>query len=92
MNIPNLGKYACVGDLPFTVQKLNYHRGYGNIVVHDIDGKNNVTTHISKFNRIEPLNLPFGQHLPPARGPNPYQMFNSETTIAWSDRRFDQRT
>jgi hypothetical protein len=91
MNMPNLGKYASVGNLPFTTQKLNYHRGYGNIVVHDVDGKNNVTTHISKFNRIEPLTAPFGEHLPPARGPNPYQMFNSETSIAWATNNFDKR-
>lgn len=90
MNIPNLGKYASVGDLQFTPQKINYHRGYGNIVIHEVNGKNDVSTHISKFNRIEPLVGPFGEHLPPPRVNDKYQMSNPETTIAWADRNFDK--
>ena len=75
MNTPNLGKYASVCDLPYTTQKINYNRGYGNIV---------------KYNRIDPLQMPFASHLP---APNSltgekYQMFNPETTIAWADKRF----
>jgi hypothetical protein len=93
MNIPNLGKYASVGDLQFTPQKINYHRGYGNIVVHEVRGDNSVSTNITKFNRIEPLTGPFGEHLPPVNpnGTDKYQMFNAETTIAWSDKTFDQQ-
>ena len=88
MNIPNIGKYASVCDLPYTTQKLNYHRGYGNIVIHDVKGDNSVTTNITKFNRIDPLQMPFGEH-----GPNPvvgsnYKMSNPETTIAWADKPF----
>jgi hypothetical protein len=93
MNIPNLGKYASVCDLPYTSQKITYHRGYGNIVVHEVRGDNSVNTTINKFNRIEPLQMPFGDHLPknPA-GANGvgagYLMSNPETTIAWNDKRF----
>ena len=87
MNIPNLGKYASVCDLPFTTQKINYHRGYGNVVIHDVKGDNSVTTTINKYNRIDPLSLPFGNAQPPKNG-NTYEMPNSETTIAWTDKRF----
>ena len=88
MNIPNIGKYASVCDLPYTTQKLNYHRGYGNIVIHDVKGDNSVTTNITKFNRIDPLQMPFGEHVPsPVAGSN-YVMSNSETTIAWADNSF----
>lgn len=90
MNIPNLGKYASVGDLKFSSQKINYHRGYGNILIHEVSGTNNVSTHISKFNRIEPLTVPFGEHLPPQEGTDTYKMFNPETTIAWADKAFFQ--
>ncbi len=88
MNIPNIGKYASVCDLPYTTQKLNYHRGYGNIVIHDVKGDNSVTTNITKYNRIDPLQMPFGEHTPkPVQGSN-YVMANSETTIAWADHSF----
>ena len=87
MNIPNLGKYASVCDLPFTTQKINYHRGYGNVVIHEVKGDNSVNTSISKYNRIDPLNLPFGNSRPPKNG-NSYEMPNSETTIAWNNKRF----
>ena len=90
MNTPNLGKYASVCDLPYTTQKINYNRGYGNIVIHEVKGDNSVTTNIVKYNRIDPLQMPFASHLP---APNSltgekYQMFNPETTIAWADKRF----
>ena len=88
MNIANLGKYASVCDLPYTTQKINYNRGYGNIVIHEVKGDNSVTTNITKFNRIEPLQTPFASHLPNAVAGNSYQMFNPETTIAWADKRF----
>ena len=88
MNTPNLGKYASVCDLPYTTQKINYNRGYGNIVIHEVKGDNSVTTNITKFNRIDPLQLPFATHLPSAIAGNAYQMFNPETTIAWADKRF----
>jgi hypothetical protein len=88
MNIPNLGKYASVCDLPYTTQKITYWRGYGNIVVHEVKGDNSVSTSISKYNRIDPLQMPFGEHGPkPVEGSN-YTMPNSETTIAWADKRF----
>ena len=86
MNQPNLGKYASVSDLPYTTQKINYHRGYGNIVIHEVRGDNSVSTAITKYNRIDPLQMPFGEHGPkPANG---YQMPNPETSIAWADKRF----
>ena len=91
MNTPSLGKYASVCDLPYTTQKINYNRGYGNIVIHEVKGDNSVTTNITKYNRIEPLQLPFSYHLPNPTNPtngNGYQMFNPETTIAWADKRF----
>jgi hypothetical protein len=88
MNVPNLGKYASVCDLPYTTQKITYHRGYGNIVVHDVNGDNTVSTSITRFNRIEPLQLPFGSHLPPRVADSTYEMFNSQTTNAWADKRF----
>ena len=88
MNIPNLGKYASVCDLPYTTQKITYWRGYGNIVVHEVKGDNSVSTSISKYNRIDPLQMPFGEHGPkPVEGSN-YTMPNAETTIAWADKRF----
>jgi len=88
MNIPSLGKYASVCDLPYTTQKITYHRGYGNIVVHEVKGDNSVSTNISKYNRIDPLQMPFGMHAPkPISGSN-YEMPNPETTIAWADKRF----
>lgn len=90
MNISNLGKYASVCDLPYTTQKINYNRGYGNIVIHEVKGDNSVTTNITKYNRIEPLQMPFGNHLPNVVAGNNYQMFNPETTIAWADKRFNQ--
>jgi hypothetical protein len=88
MNIQNIGKYASVCDLPYTTQKINYHRGYGNIVIHDVRGDNSVTTNITKFNRIEPLQNPFGNSLPKPLEGNNYQMTNPETTIAWADKAF----
>ena len=90
MNIPNIGKYASVCDLPYTTQKINYNRGYGNIVIHDVKGDNSVNTSITKYNRIDPLQLPFGNTLPkPVEGSN-YQMSNPETTIAWNDKSFNK--
>jgi hypothetical protein len=88
MNIPNIGKYASVCDLPYTTQKLNYHRGYGNIVIHDVKSDNSVTTNITKFNRIEPLKMPFGEHLPNSVSGSNYTMSNPESTIAWADKSF----
>ena len=88
MNTPNLGKYASVCDLPYTNQKITYHRGYGNILVHEVKGDNSVSTNITKFNRIEPLQMPFGTHLPPKIEGNNYEMSNPQTTIAWADKRF----
>ncbi len=87
MNTANLGKYASVCDLPYTTQKINYNRGYGNIVIHEVKGDNSVTTNIIKYNRIEPLQMPFSGQLPKP-SENGYQMFNPETTIAWADKRF----
>jgi hypothetical protein len=90
MNVANIGKYASVCDLPYTTQKINYSRGYGNIVIHDVKGDNSVSTNITKFNRIDPLNQPFGNALPkPIEGSN-YQMSNPETTIAWNDKPFNK--
>ena len=88
MNIQNIGKYASVCDLPFTTQKINYHRGYGNIVIHEVRGDNSVTTNITKFNRIEPLQMPFGNQVPPQIAGNNYAMFDPQTSIAWADKRF----
>jgi hypothetical protein len=92
MNLPNLGKYASVSDLPYSPQKITYHRGYGNIVVHEIRSDNTINTTISKYNRIDPLVLPFGDHLPKTSSTNntmnSYVMSNPETTIAWNDKRF----
>jgi hypothetical protein len=88
MNVPNLGKYASVCDMPYTTQKITYHRGYGNIVVHSVNGDNTVSTSINRFSRIEPLQLPFGNHLPPVVEGSTYQMFNPQTTIAWAEKRF----
>jgi hypothetical protein len=88
MNIQNIGKYASVCDLPFTTQKINYHRGYGNIVIHEVRGDNSVSTNITKFNRIDPLSSPFGDALPKKIEGSNYQMANPETTIAWNDKRF----
>jgi hypothetical protein len=90
MNVPNIGKYASVCDLPYTTQKINYNRGYGNIVIHDIKGDNSVNTTITKYNRIDPLHLPFGNALPKPIEGNNYQMANTETTIAWNDKSFNQ--
>ena len=88
MNVQNMGKYASVCDLPYTTQKINYSRGYGNIVIHDVRGDNSVTTNITKFNRIDPLKMPFGENNPkPIAGSN-YSMSNPETTIAWAEKSF----
>ena len=88
MNIQNIGKYASVCDLPYTTQKINYHRGYGNIVMHNVKGDNTITTNITKFNRIEPLTSPFGNVLPKKIEGSSYEMTNPETTIAWADKSF----
>ena len=88
MNVPSLGKYASVCSLPYTPQKINYNRGYGNIVIHEVRGDNTVKTNITKFNRIDPLQLPFSNQLPPPVNGSIYQMSNPETTIAWADKRF----
>jgi hypothetical protein len=88
MNSSSIGKYANVSDLPYTPQKINYHRGYGNIIVHEIKGDNSISTNITKFNRIDPLQMPFANHLPGQVNGSTYQMFNPETTIAWADKRF----
>ena len=88
MNTPNLGKYASVCDLPYTTQKITYHRGYGNIVVHEVRGDNSVSTKITKFNRIDPLQMPFGTHLPKPSSSGNFEMSTPETTIAWADKRF----
>lgn len=73
MNTESFGKYASVSDLPYTTQKITYHRGYGNIVVHEVKGDNSVSTNITKYNRIDPLTAPFN---------------TDDTTIAWADKRF----
>jgi len=90
MNIQNIGKYASVGDLPFTPQKINYNRGYGNIIIHEVKGDNSITTNVVKYNRIDPLQMPFANHLPSVVQGGTYQMFNPETTIAWADKRFNE--
>ena len=90
MNIANIGKYASVCDLPYTTQKINYSRGYGNIVIHDVKGDNTVNTNITKFNRIDPLQQPFGNALPKPVEGSKYQMSNAETTIAWNDKPFNK--
>ena len=91
MNIPNIGKYASVCDLSYTTQKINYQRGYGNIVIHEVKGDNSVITNVTKYNRIDPLQLPFSNSLPKPTEGNNYQMFNSETTIAWNDKSFNHK-
>ena len=88
MNIPSIGKYASVCDLPFTAQKINYNRGYGNIVIHELRGDNTVSTNITKYNRIDPLKGGLVNSLPKAVNGSNYQMFNPETTIAWANKRF----
>lgn len=80
MSCPNLGKYASVCDMPYTAQKITYHRGYGNIIVHEVRGDNSVSTSVTKYNRIEPLNGKFSE-------PMQHQI-STETTIAWADKRF----
>ena len=66
--------------MPYTTQKLTYHRGYGNLVIHEIKGDNTVSTSITKINRIEPLNSEFAK---------PYEhQISTETNIAWADKRF----
>jgi hypothetical protein len=87
MNIANIGKYASVCDLPYTTQSINYNRGYGNIVIHQVRGDNTVTTNITPYSRIDPLQLPFGTHLPTSTDTS-YTMANPETTIAWATKRF----
>jgi hypothetical protein len=51
-----------------------------------VRGDNSVSTAITKYNRIDPLQMPFGQHTP--KPVNGYEMPNSETSIAWADKRF----
>ena len=75
-----LGKYASVCDMPYTTQKITYHRGYGNLVVHEVKGDNTVSTSITKTNRIEPLNVKFGAPLE--------HQIQTETSIAWADKQF----
>jgi len=58
MNVQNIGKYTSVCDLPYSTQKINYHRRFDNIVIHDVRDDNSVSTNITKFNRIDPLNMP----------------------------------
>ena len=79
MNSLNLGKYASVGDMPYTTQKITYHRGYGNIVVHNVRGDNTVSTTVTKYNRIEPLKGQFGVPL--------QHQLSPEISIAWADKR-----
>jgi hypothetical protein len=62
--IPNNGKYAAVDDLPYTGQKFTYHRGYGNLVVHQTLPAGQLETSIVQLNRIQPL-ANMGSHLPP---------------------------
>ena len=59
---------------------ITYHRGYGNIVVHNVRGDNSVSTTVTKYNRIEPLKGQFGVPL--------QHQLSTETTIAWADKRF----
>ena len=88
MNIPNLGKYAAVGDLTWTPQKLNYRRGYGNLVIHEVITHDNISTSVSKWDRVEPSRLPFGCENLPTPKNETYRQTCSESTIAWSDKPF----
>ena len=76
----SFGKYASVCDMPYTAHKISYHRGYGNIVIHDVRKDNTVNTTITKYNRIEPLN---GKFISPLQ-----HQISTETNIAWADKRF----
>lgn len=84
MDIPNLGQFASVEDMPFTERKITYNRGYGNIVVISEKDDKKVTTTATAFNRLQPLTTPFGNHAP-ATADKEFKMLNSQTNIAWTN-------
>ena len=78
----NNGKYASVSDMPYTGQKFTYHRGYGNLVVHQTLPEGKLNTSLSSYNRIQPL-ANFGSHLP-TNSCNEFKCADSETfTGSW---------
>ena len=80
--IPNNGKYASVDDLSYTGQKFTYHRGYGNIIVHQTLPEMKLETGISQYNRIQPL-TGMGSHLP-EKAPETMKSADPETYVgAW---------
>ena len=80
----NFGQYASVEDIPFTERKITYNRGFGNIVVVEDKPNNQISTNISPFNRLQPLDGDFGDHSPRTADPE-FKILNPQTNIAWDN-------
>lgn len=67
--------------IPSTSYKFFNIRGYGNIHAYTInDSKLSVTS--KPYNKLEPLQAPFGSHLP-KKAEQKYLDANPQITIAW---------
>ena len=69
--------------MPYTVRKMTYNRGYGNVVVLTESANNKVTTKSVPYNRLQPLTGPFGDHSPTTADAD-FRVLTQQSNLAWT--------
>lgn len=82
MDIPNIGPYASVVGETQSPRRLVYRRGYGTIEANLL-AQNKWATELQKYNRLQPLTTPFGNHMPQTAD-GVFQL-DPQTNIAWDN-------
>lgn len=82
MDLPNIGPYVSVVGEAQSPRRLVYRRGYGTIEANLIT-QNKWATELQKYNRLQPLTNPFGNHLPQTAD-GVFQL-DPQTSIAWDN-------
>ncbi len=80
MDLPNIGPYASVVGQAQTPRRLVYRRGYG-VIEANLLAQNKWATELQKYNRLQPLTTPFGNHLPQTA--DGVFQFEPQTNLAW---------
>jgi hypothetical protein len=82
MDLPNIGPYASVVGEAQSPRRLVYRRGYG-VIEANLLAQNKWATELQKYNRLQPLTNPFGNHMPQTAD-GVFQT-ESQTNIAWDN-------
>lgn len=82
MDLPNIGPYVSVVGEAQSPRRLVYRRGYGAIEANLL-AQNKWSTELQKYNRLQPLTTPFGNHIP-STGDGVFQL-DPQTPIAWDN-------